>query len=79
MVGETYLEKKEKTLTSADSVKTGTATIRGVSVDVYNKVNATYFNNREEIPPSPQNLFIEFSKPIYDQFTRSIKRFYDDY
>jgi hypothetical protein len=137
IVGETFIEKKEKTLTSADSVKTGTATIRGVSVDVYNKVKATYFDNRkvvnskgllsmeiidfqankllksqefpgeftwinewasyngderaltadqialtkkrEEVPPAPQQLFIEFSKPIYDQFTRSIRRFYDDY
>jgi hypothetical protein len=34
---------------------------------------------REEVPPAPQQLFIEFSKPIYDQFTRSIRRFYDDY
>ncbi len=137
VVGETFIEKKEKSLISADSVKTGTASIRGVSVDVYDKVKATYFDNRkvvnskgllsmvivdfqsgkllkskefpgeftwvnewasfngderaltleqidltkkrEEVPPAPQQLFIEFSKPIYDQFTRSIKRFYDDY
>jgi hypothetical protein len=137
LVGQTFYEKKEKTLTSADSVKTGTAKIRGVSVDVYDKVKAAYFDNRkvviskgllsmkiidfqvnktlrqeefpgeftwvnewasfngderaltkeelaltkkrEEVPPSPQQLFIEFSKPIYDQFTRQIRRFYDNY
>lgn len=33
----------------------------------------------EELPPAPQQLFIEFSKPIYDQFTSRIKRFYDSY
>jgi hypothetical protein len=137
VVGQTILEKKEKTLTSLDSVKTGTAKIRGVSVDVYDKVKATYYDNRkvviskgllsmkiidfqanktlkqeefpgeftwvnewasfngderaltkeelaltkkrEDMPPSPQQLFIEFSKPIYDQFTQRIKRFYDNY
>jgi hypothetical protein len=35
--------------------------------------------NREDIPPSPQQLFIELSKPIYDQFTRRVRRFYNDY
>ena len=35
--------------------------------------------NREEVPPAPQQLFIEFSRPIYEQFTYRIKRFYDDY
>lgn len=35
--------------------------------------------NREELPPPPQQLFIEFTKPIYDQVTSRIKRFYDKY
>ena len=34
---------------------------------------------REELPPAPQQLFIEFTKPIYDQLTSRIKRFYDRY
>ncbi len=35
--------------------------------------------NREELPPPPQQLFIEFTKPIYDQVTSRIRRFYDKY
>jgi hypothetical protein len=35
--------------------------------------------NREQLPPAPQQLFIEFTKPIYDQVTSRIKRFYDKY
>ncbi|RYU95372.1 hypothetical protein [Emticicia agri] len=34
---------------------------------------------REQLPPAPQQLFIEFTKPIYDQVTSRIKRFYDRY
>lgn len=34
---------------------------------------------REEMPPAPQQLFIEFTKPIYDQVTNRIRRFYDKY
>ena len=34
---------------------------------------------KEELPPPPQQLFIEFCKPIYDQFTSRVKRFYDKY
>lgn len=34
---------------------------------------------REQLPPPPQQLFIEFTKPIYDQVTNRIKRFYDRY
>ncbi|MGR3810460.1 hypothetical protein [Jiulongibacter sp. NS-SX5] len=137
VVGETLIEKSEKTVTSEDSVKTGTATIRGKNVDVYGLVNAKLSENRkvvnsrgilamqiidfqndkvlmkkefpgeftwvnewgsfngderalteeqldftkrkEELPPAPQQLFIEFCKPIYNQFTSSVKRFYDDY
>lgn len=34
---------------------------------------------KELLPPPPQQLFIEFTKPIYDQVTSRIKRFYDKY
>ncbi|MES2794630.1 MAG: hypothetical protein V4683_01625 [Bacteroidota bacterium] len=34
---------------------------------------------KEELPPPPQTLFIEFTKPIYDQLTVKIKQFYDKY
>jgi tetratricopeptide (TPR) repeat protein len=34
---------------------------------------------REELPPPPQQMFIEFCKPIYDQTTSRLKRFYDKY
>lgn len=34
---------------------------------------------REEMPPPPQQLFIEFCRPIYNQFTGRIKSFYDKY
>ena len=30
-------------------------------------------------PPPPQNLFLEFTKPIYDQLTAKIKEFYRNY
>jgi hypothetical protein len=47
VVGETFLESKKQTLTSADSVKTGTVTIRGKKMDVYDKVKAEYtYNNK---------------------------------
>lgn len=39
----------------------------------------TLSQSREELPPAPQQLFIEFTKPIYDQVTSRIKRFYDRY
>lgn len=35
--------------------------------------------NREELPPPPQQLFIEFCKPIYSQFTSQITQFYRNY
>ncbi len=137
VVGETIVNNEKKTVTSKDSVKTGTAKIEGKNVDVYSKVNAIitksqktvrsrgllsmeiydfktnkslikeqlpgefYWNNswasfngderaltkeelnltrnREELPPPPQQMFIEFCKPIYDQFTYRIKRFYEKY
>ncbi|WP_026995466.1 hypothetical protein [Flectobacillus major] len=35
--------------------------------------------NKELLPPPPQQLFTEFTKPIYDQLTRRIKKFYEKY
>lgn len=34
---------------------------------------------QELVPPAPQELFIEFSKPLYDQLTRKLRNFYRDY
>jgi hypothetical protein len=137
VVGETRMNSKETIVTSADSVKTGSAKIDGKTVDVYGKVTAKLiqntkqvrsrgillmeiydfqnkktllreefpgefnwmnewasFNgderalnkeqllltrNREQLPPPPQDLFIEFCKPIYNQFTSRVKRFYDKF
>ncbi|SMO55890.1 hypothetical protein [Solitalea koreensis] len=31
---------------------------------------------RELLPPPPQDLFLEFTKPIYDQLTNKLKRYY---
>ena len=45
-------------------------------------LNSTELNmtrNREQLPPPPQQLFIEFTKPIYDQVTSRIKNFYKKY
>lgn len=36
-------------------------------------------NRREELPPAPQQLFVEFCRPIYDQFTSRITNFYKKY
>lgn len=36
-------------------------------------------NTRELMPPSPQQLFVEFSKPIYSRLTSKLKNFYDKY
>ncbi|MCO4292867.1 hypothetical protein NF867_08345 [Solitalea sp. MAHUQ-68] len=33
-------------------------------------------NKRELLPPPPQDLFVEFTKPIYDQLTNKLKRYY---
>ncbi|HLO46153.1 MAG TPA: hypothetical protein VK175_17555 [Leadbetterella sp.] len=40
-------------------------------------LEATKF--KEQMPPPAQQMFIEFCKPIYDQFSSRIKRFYDKY
>lgn len=34
---------------------------------------------QELIPPAPQDLFIEFSRPLYDQLTRKLRAFYQFY
>ena len=34
---------------------------------------------KEQVPPSNQELFIEFTRPIYDQVTAKIKEFYKGY
>lgn len=44
-----------------------------------NKEELMLTQRQEELPPAPQQLFIEFCKPIYDQFTSRVKRFYDKY
>ncbi len=35
--------------------------------------------NRELAPPPAQQMFVEFTKPIYDQVTSKIRRFYSNY
>ena len=34
---------------------------------------------RESFPPSPQDLFVQFTQPIYDQVIRSINQYYKMY
>lgn len=34
---------------------------------------------KEKVPPPPQDLFIEFTRPIYDQVTMKLKNFYKGY
>lgn len=34
---------------------------------------------KEQSPPPPQQLFIEFSKPLYNQVTTYLKKYYADY
>ena len=36
-------------------------------------------NKREIMPPPPQELFITFTEPIYDQITSFLRRFYRNY
>jgi hypothetical protein len=36
-------------------------------------------NAREITPPNAQQQFVEFTKPIYDQATNRLRRFYDKY
>jgi hypothetical protein len=34
---------------------------------------------KEKVPPPPQDLFIEFTRPIYEQVTTKIRNFYKNY
>jgi hypothetical protein len=135
-VGSTYDKDSEKEYTSKDSVKTGTATINGQKVDVYDRVKAKLFIHRREVvssgvlvvqivdansnkpiatqkfpgtytwfiewanyngderaltpqqielckrkpvmPPPPQDLFLEFTKPIYEQLKGFLRNYYKD-
>ncbi|WP_247233810.1 hypothetical protein [Telluribacter sp. SYSU D00476] len=36
-------------------------------------------NSRELLPPPPQQLFVEFSKPIYDRLTSKLRNYYARY
>ena len=37
-----------------------------------------FTKQREELPPPPQQLFIEFCKPIYNQVTSRIRSYYSN-
>ncbi|MCX6226918.1 MAG: hypothetical protein NTV01_19580, partial [Bacteroidia bacterium] len=134
VVGSTYDKDVEKEFTSKDSVKTGTATINGQKVEVFDKVKAKLITHRREVvstgvlmvqcldartnkpkatqkfpgtftwfsewanyngdgralsnqqldlckrkpamPPPPQDLFLEFTKPIYDQLKGFLRNYY---
>lgn len=133
-VGSTYDKDTEKEYTSADSVKTGSATINGKKVDVFDRVKAKLTVHRREVvstgvllvqivdaktnkpketrkfpgtytwycewanyngdsraltkqqldlcqrkptlPPPPQDLFLEFTKPIYEQVKVFLRNYY---
>ncbi len=49
VVGQTLLEKNKQPVTSKDSVKTGTATVKGEKVDVYGKVSADLIRNKKTV------------------------------
>ena len=38
-----------------------------------------FCNRKESLPPPPQTLFLEFTKPIYNQVTATIRNFYSRY
>ena len=40
------------------------------------KEDKSLINRREMLPPAPQELFLEFTKPLYAQLTEKIRRFY---
>lgn len=42
-------------------------------------VQKSMAKQQELQPPAPQDLFIEFSKPLYDQLTRKLRNFYQSY
>ncbi|MFA6127461.1 MAG: hypothetical protein WC699_09160 [Bacteroidales bacterium] len=134
IVGSTYDKDTEKEYTSKDSVKTGTATINGQKVEVFDVVKAKLTIHRREVvstgvllvqmvdartnnpkatkkfpgtytwytewasfngdgralstqqldlckkkpmlPPPPQDLFLEFTKPIYEQLKGFLSNYY---
>jgi hypothetical protein len=134
VVGSTYDKDSEKEFISKDSVKTGTATINGQKVDVFDQVKAKLITHRREVvstgilqvqivdarsnkpkatqkfpgtytwysewanfngdgralsqqqlelckrkpamPPAPQDLFLEFTKPIYEQLKGFLRNYY---
>lgn len=43
------------------------------------KEDRGYMNRRETMPPPPQQLFIEFTKPIYGQTTSFVDNFYKSF
>ena len=43
------------------------------------KENKKMVNRRQLPEPGPQFLFVEFTKPIYNQLTAKIERFYKNY
>ena len=43
------------------------------------KEDKPYMNHRETMPPPPQQLFIEFTKPIYGQTTSFVDGFYKSF
>lgn len=136
-VGASKEQQKEKTYTSKDSVKVGSATIEGKKVDVFNRVKANLTTHKRELSsggilnirivdaysnkildqkkfpgtfvwttewasfngderaltkeqlelckrkpalaPAPQELFFEFTKPIFDQTKNYLRNFYRRY
>jgi hypothetical protein len=134
VVGSTYDKDIEKEYISRDSVKTGSATLNGQKVDVYDRVKAKLTTHRREVtstgilvvqvvdaktnkpkanqkfpgtytwvtewgsfngdgraltneqlelckrrpalPPPPQDLFLEFTKPIYEQLKGFLRNYY---
>ncbi len=44
-----------------------------------NEEQAKAMKSKEIPPPPPQDLFLEFTKPIYDQLTAKIREFYRNY
>ncbi|HEY8934594.1 MAG TPA: hypothetical protein VIM65_05210 [Cyclobacteriaceae bacterium] len=43
------------------------------------KEQLSWCNQKEQAPPPPQDLFLQFTRPIYDQLIPAIKGFYQNY
>jgi hypothetical protein len=43
------------------------------------KEQLNWCKQREQIPPPAQDLFLQFTKPIYDQLTGAVRGFYQNY